>query len=456
MQDARPGELEQKRLAIGSVLGYGQKADSDRGQDPKAGSAGKAVESLAVLGILSIDAAARPNDGARMKSSMVKIFFAVLLGCASLAPRSVLADEANANIEKIVAQSIRPLMAQFAIPGMSVGIVVDAHSYVFNYGVASKATQRPIANDTLFEIGSVSKTFTATLACYVQNKGHLSLTDPTSKYLPELSGSEFGKVSLINLGTHTTGGLPLQVPDEVTNDDQLMKFFQNWKPTYAPGTYRTYANPSIGLLGLITAKSMNEDFEQLMERTLFLGLGLSHTYYEIPEAQAQNYAQGYTKEDKPIRMAPGELASEAYGIRTTTTDLLRFLKANMQMIDIAADLKQAILQTHVGYYQLGAMTQDLIWEQYQYPVDLADLLEGNSAKVSYEANPVSQFEPASAPRSQVFLNKTGSTNGFGAYVAFVPAKHMGIVLLANKYYPNDARVRAAYQILTQLGMSASR
>jgi beta-lactamase class C len=408
------------------------------------------------LGILSIDAPAEPNDGARMKPSIVKIFFAVFLVCASLAPKSVLAEEPNANIEKIVAQSIRPLMAQFAIPGMSVGIVVDAHSYIFNYGLASKATQKLVADDTLFEIGSVSKTFTAALASYAQIKGHLSLSDPTSKYLPILSGSPFGKVSLINLGTHTTGGLPLQVPDEVTNDDQLMAFFQNWKPTYAPGTYRTYANPSIGLLGLITAKSMNEDFEGLMERTVFRGLGLSHTYYEVPEAQAQNYAQGYTKEDKPIRMAPGELASQAYGIRTNATDLLGFLKANMQMIDIDKDLKQAILQTHTGYYRLGAMTQDLIWEQYRYPVDLADLLEGNSSKVSYEANPVSKLEPASAPRSEVLLNKTGSTNGFGAYVAFVPAKHMGIVLLANKNYPNDARVRAAYQILTQLGMSASR
>jgi beta-lactamase class C len=391
-----------------------------------------------------------------MKPSIVKIFIAVLMVWASLVPKSALAGETDANIQKIVAQSIRPLMAQFAIPGMSVGIVANGHSYVYNYGVASKSTQKPVGDDTLFEIGSVSKTFTATLASYAQIKGYLSLSDPTSKYLPVLSDSAFGKVSLLNLGTHTTGGLPLQVPDEVTNDDQLMKFFQNWKPTYAPGTYRTYANPSIGLLGLITAKSMNEDFEGLMEHKLFRGLGLNHTYYEIPEAQMENYAQGYTKEDKPIRMAPGELASEAYGIRTTAADLLRFLKANMQMIDIDADLKRAILQTHIGYFRLGAMTQDLIWEQYRYPVELAELLVGNSAKVSYEANPVSKLDPASAPRGEAFLNKTGSTNGFGAYVAFVPAKHMGIVLLANKNYPNDARVRAAYQILAQLRTSASR
>jgi enamine deaminase RidA (YjgF/YER057c/UK114 family) len=72
------------------------------------------------------------------------------------------------------------------------------------------------------------------------------------------------------------------------------------------------------MLGVIAAKSMHEDFVTLMQNKLFPRLGVKNTYLDVPEAQSQNYAQGYTATDTPIRIAPGVLASEGYGIRTTT------------------------------------------------------------------------------------------------------------------------------------------
>ena len=113
-------------------------------------------------------------------------------------------------------------------------------------------------------------------------------------------------------------------------------------------------------------------------------------------------------------------------------------------------LRQAVMRTHTGYDRLGAMTQDLIWEQYDYPVDLADLQAGNGAEVSLKANPVTKLDPPLPPRNDVLINKTGSTNGFAAYVAFVPEKRLGVVLLANRNYPIAARVAAAYEMLTRL------
>jgi beta-lactamase class C len=377
--------------------------------------------------------------------------------CVSvLLPINSFAIDQRANIEKVVAQAIQPAMQQYGVPGMAVGIVIKGQGYVYEYGVASKATGRPVTRDTLFEIGSVSKTLTATLASYAQVSGKLSLSDSASKYVPSLRGSSFDKVSLLNLGTHTSGGLPLQVPGNITNDDQLMAYLHSWRPIYGPGTYRIYSNVGIGLLGVIAAKSMHKDFVTLMQNKVFPLLGMKNTYLKVPKAQMHNYAQGYTSTDTPVRMSPGVLGSEAYGIRTTADDLLRFVEANMRMLDIDQKLQRAIIDTRTGYYQIDAMTQDLIWEQYRYPVELNTLLAGNSAKIIFEANPASQLDPPSQPRDDVLVNKTGSTNGFATYVAFVPGEQVGIVLLANKSYPIDVRVTVAYKILMGLVGASSK
>lgn len=346
--------------------------------------------------------------------------------------------------------AVQAITSRYGVPGMSIGIIAGGMSHVFNYGVASKETKHPVRAETLFEIGSISKTFTATLASYAQAAGHLSLTDKTSKYIPSLRGSAFGNVSLLELGTHTPGGLPLQVPDGIRDKHQLMQYFRKWQPSYTPGTYRTYSNISIGTLGLITAKSMGQSFTALMQHRLFPALGMTHTYIEVPSEKMTDYAQGYTKEDAPIRLAPGVLYPEAYGIKTTAADMLRFLAANMDLIKLDPKLQHAITDTHTGYFTAGVMTQDLIWEQFPYPASLKTLLKGNSSAIIFDATPVTEIVPAQKPRENVWINKTGSTNGFGAYVAFIPQRRLGIVILANKSLPINARVTAAYSILASL------
>ncbi|MEG1215011.1 MAG: serine hydrolase, partial [Leclercia sp.] len=103
-----------------------------------------------------------------------------------------------------------------------------------------------------------------------------------------------------------------------------------------------------------------------------------------------------------------------------------------------------------GYFKVGDMTQGLGWELYPYPIGLNRLLAGNSSQMILEAHEVTRLNPPLPQQDNVLINKTGSTNGFGAYVAFVPAKDIGIVMLANKNYPNPARVKAALEVLTAL------
>lgn len=341
-------------------------------------------------------------------------------------------------------------MTTDAIPGMAVGVAVAGKSYVFNYGVASKVPRTSVTGDTLFEIGSVSKTFTATLVSWAQVQQRLSLSDTTAEHLPELRGTAFGNLSLLSLGTHTPGGLPLQVPDDITDQGGLMGYFRQWHSTYQMGTHRTYSNIGIGLLGLIAAKSMGEDFRALMQQRLLAKLGLKHSYIVIPANERAEYAWGYTDTGRPIRMKAGMLADETYGIRTTAADMIRFVQENIDPSGLAPSVRRAITQTHTGYFHAGPMTQDLIWEQYPCPVALQALQAGNSYHMIFDATPVSAIDPPEDPQQRVLLDKTGSTSGFGTYVAFIPLSRLGIVLLANKDYPIPDRVAAAYRILGAL------
>lgn len=377
---------------------------------------------------------------------------APLLVLLAVAPASggLAAGDTTAPIRAAVDRVITPLMANDDIPGVAVGITIAGSEYFFEYGLASKEPHRPVTRDTLFEIGSISKTFTATLASWAQVKHRLALSDETAQYVPSLRGSPFGRVRLLDLGTHTPGGLPLQVPPGITTVDQLLDWLKKWRPKYRPGTYRTYSNVGIGMLGVITAKGMDRDFNALMGQQLFPALGMASSFLTVPTSKMADYAEGYAQDGTPVRMSPGVLWPQAYGVKSTAADLIRFVEANMGLLELDGTLQRAITRTHTGYFHAGPMIQDLIWEQYPYPVLLSALLEGNSPRMIFDATPVTQIRPPQEPRDDVWINKTGSTNGFGAYVAFVPEKRLGIVILANRSFPIADRVTAAYRILTSI------
>ena len=358
--------------------------------------------------------------------------------------------QTDQQIQSAVDAAIRPILQTQGVPGIAVAVTVNGKPHYFNYGVASRESAQAVTQNTLFEIGSVSKTFTATLGAYANATGKLSLNDKASQVLPDLRGSAFDNVSVLQLGTYTAGGLPLQFPDEADHADKMLGYFKQWKPVYAPGTHRQYSNPSIGLFGYLAAHNLGQPFDKAMEKNLLPKLGLKHTFLRVPPDQMSLYAQGYDKDGKPVRVGPGALDSEAYGIKTSASDMIRFVQANLKTASLETPLRQAIATTHTGYYTVGDMTQGLGWERYSYPISLDKLLGGNSTPMAMEAHKVQWLTPPQPEPQSVLINKTGSTGGFGTYVAFVPAKDIGIVILANKNYPIPERIKAAHQILSAL------
>lgn len=351
------------------------------------------------------------------------------------------------SVKSAVDQSVLPLMQEQGIKGMAVGVTVDGERYLYSYGLAAAEGAVPVTEETLFEIGSLSKTFTATLAAYAQESGHLALTDRVTQHLPDLRGSAFDNISLLQLGTYSAGGLPLQFPDGVNDEPEMYSFYRQWRPRYAAGSHRQYSNPSIGLLGYIAARSMGKPFDTLMQKQLFPALGLAHSYLQVPAARMPDYAQGYMANGQPVRVSKGMLDAEAYGVKTTAGDVLRFIQLNMSGEALEKPYQRAIATTQQPYYKVAGMYQGLGWELYRYPTTQETLLQGNSSSMALEPHPVEPVATGEQSGSEWLINKTGSTNGFGAYAVFIPSKRVGVVLLANKNYPNALRVKAALQII---------
>lgn len=365
-----------------------------------------------------------------------------------LALPSAGAGEKVAPLRSIVEGTIRPLMSRYDIPGMAVALTVDGGSHVFNLGVSSKEGRAPVTDSTIFEIGSVSKMFTTTLAALAHETGRLSLNDHPGRYFPRLQGRPIDRATLLHLGTYTGGGLPLQFPDDVGNDVEALAYFEAWKADAPPGTVRSYSNPSIGLLGAVTAVAMKDGFASLVEAQLLSKLGMTRTYVHVPSRAMADYAWGY-REGKPVRVHPGPMDEQTYGIKSTASDMIRFVQANIDPSGLEDPLRRAVEATQVGHFRVGGMVQGFGWEQFPYPVSREVLLAGNAPGVIFEPVPAQPMAPQATATPRLF-DKTGSTGGFGAYVAFVPARRIGLVMLANRSFPIPARVEAAFAILGRL------
>lgn len=370
----------------------------------------------------------------------------LLLACVYAMP--VRATQAPASMRTVVDGLIEPLMRKHGIPGMAVGIVASGNFHVFTYGQASMRPAAPVTESTLFEIGSVSKTFTATLAAAGGAEGRLSLHATPGAYLPALRGSPIDRVTLLQLGTYTAGGLPLQFPETVKDANAVIAYYRAWTPSAAPGTRRHYSNPSPGLLGLATAAAFHEDFDTAMTAEVFKPLGMLHSYIRVPEHTMAEYAWGY-RDGKPVRVNPGPLDAETYGIKTNVRDLLRFVQANIAPDALPPVLRDAVKATQVGHVRAGPLVQGLGWEQFPYPLSREWLLGGNAAEMLFESQPALTVDDPLAGDERL-LGKTGSTGGFGAYVAFVPSRGIGVVLLANRNYPIPARIETAWMLLEAL------
>lgn len=355
----------------------------------------------------------------------------------------------TAALAAAVHAQVPALLQQYQIPGMALAVLWRGQPHFYSFGLAEKQHKTPVSPDTLFEIGSVSKTYAGVMGALALQQGKLTLSDPVSKHWPALNGPQWQGVTMAHLATYTAGGLPLQFPPAVTDAQSMQQFYQQWQPQWPAGQQRQYGNTSIGLFAHLAVKTGGQPYATALQQALLTPLQLQHTYTKVPAAAQHQYAWGYA-DGQAVRLNPGMLLDEAGGLKSSARDLAKWLQAHLQpAAGTPASVQAALQLAQQRYAQSGQMYQGLGWEMLDYPVTLA-ALKATTDPAFVKGSPAQLLTPAGAAKPDSWVHKTGATNGFAAYVAFIPSRQVGIVMLANQRYPNAERVQLAYQLLQSL------
>lgn len=183
--------------------------------------------------------------------------------------------------------------------------------YKKGWGLANMVWKIPNSPSTKFNIGSVTKPFTAMLVMQLVEKGSIRLEVPLTAYLPYYPNSDGGRITVHHLLTHTSG-----IPDyanfstyaqfcrEVQSPKEFIKIFADSSLEFTPGTQFSYSNSNYYLLGMIIEAVTGKPYARVLQENILTPLGMNHTGYDTQEQIVTRKATGYEKKGKEIIQAP--------------------------------------------------------------------------------------------------------------------------------------------------------
>jgi D-alanyl-D-alanine-carboxypeptidase/D-alanyl-D-alanine-endopeptidase len=313
--------------------------------------------------------------------------------------------------------------------GVAVGVLRGEANWTMRSGMAGAGGPSRAAN-TIFEIGSVTKVFTATLLAAMVEQGLVALDDPVQRYLPvgvdlPVRGR---RITLADLATHTAG-LP-RLPHGF-----FLRSLRHRRNPYAwftvgdlyaglpatrlrePGGRPCYSNLGYGLLGHVLALRAGRGYEQLVQERICGPLGLEDTGVSVSAAARGRFAQGHDRRGRPVPHWDLPVLAAAGGLRSTVADLLSFLRLQLGEGDAALARAAALTQTtrsrHRGVpFGLGWTRLPLLGSEHE------------------------------------LLFHNGGTGGFRSFVGFVPASATAVAVLSNSARSVDA---LGFRILGRVG-----
>lgn len=325
--------------------------------------------------------------------------------------------------------AIRGESSRWNVPGISAGVFHNGETDIQVTGTTSIETGFPVTPDTLFQIGSISKIFTATLSMRLVEQGVLDLDTPVITWVPDLPLADEtarNTVTMRHLLSHTSGFEGDRFLDYGRGDDSLTRAiasFDTLAQWYEPGTLWAYNNAGFYLAGRVIECATGKVFEDVLIEELFTPLGLKHTEILPEYAMTRPHSVGHSVDHeeglsvyRPFGFS--RYVNAAGGIISSASDMLRFARMHLNDGEIdgeqivsresAREMREAIIPADSPFRSYG-----IGWAVWDYP-DLKIVDHG------------------------------GAIAGFKAHMTLVPERDFSIVVLTN----SDPGIRA-YQEITE-------
>jgi CubicO group peptidase (beta-lactamase class C family) len=331
----------------------------------------------------------------------------------------------------LVDHHLRALLDEKGVGGLAAGVVAQGRYYSFGFGRVSERSSDTPSSITVFEIGSISKVFTGLLLADMAERGEVSLDDPVSRYLPgeaKIPEGNSRPITLFDLATHSSG-LPRLPSNLAPKDDGdpyadyteelLYAYLKGYEPKRKPGSVTEYSNLGMGLLGFLLARRAGKTYEELVIERIAGPLGMNETRITLTDSMRSRLAQGHDERGRPVPLWHLPTLAGAGGLRSTISDMLTFLRANLGPAE--TPLPEAIEVSHEPRRSMGLLSR-------------------------------SKIALAWIVRADGIIWHNGQTGGYHSFTGFWPGRGVGVVVLANR--ATEAVDAPATRLLEELGRSS--
>ncbi len=300
--------------------------------------------------------------------------------------------------------------------GLSIGIIQNGKKATYHYGGTSQEGATP-TDASIYEIGSITKTFTTTILSQMIQEGKLKLEDPVNNFLPDsLPPLKYKEevLTIKHLANHTST-FPSEPPNFATKTtiphdpfshytpDRIMDFLSTYTFESAPGETASYSNFGMGLLGYILKNLDPQSYQQIVSDYITIPLNMPHTFVRLPAWEYRNATIGHNQalEQAPMWEWGGNTTLLGAGaVKSTIPDMLNYLEANIEQDE----------KTAFGKAAKFAQTASAI------------PYAGNKVALGWLHLP---FE------EHTITWHNGGTSGYRSFTGFITKEGIGVIILTN-------------------------